>query len=583
MTRTLENISSRAVLTTTFLLSTLPIALIVALPGLFARVMAPAPYVLFHNISELFSILVSLSIFGVGWFTFERSRDRHSLLLSAAFLVIGLLDLMHTLSNVAMPPFITVNSSNKSTQFWIAARLFQGIAFLACASVYSGRYGARLSKKCLLPVALLVPLSVFTLIIFYPQFVPDTYVRGAGLTPFKKISEYLCVGMMCASFVAYRRLSAKTGDRVLIYYQAALILCIVGELNFAVYTKVFDSFNILGHVYKVAAFLLIYKGIFIASIREPYRKLAEVSVSRDELRSVNEELHASRAAALGAMEEAQAARREAEETSEKLLREIAVRKRVEAALQRAHDELEAKVEERTAEIREKDQLLMQQSRQAAMGEMIGNIAHQWRQPLNALALLIGSLPMMHERGELSRGEIASLEEKTMGIIRHMSQTINDFSNYFKPEKEKVHFHAGMAVTKTLNLIRDSFSNRGITIEVETATDPVVTGYPNEFSQVLLNILLNAKDALLERRIGNPRVVIRMAEEQARAVVTVTDNAGGIPEEIIGKIFDPYFTTKGPEHGTGVGLFMSKGIIEKSMGGRLSARNTGTGAEFRIEV
>jgi C4-dicarboxylate-specific signal transduction histidine kinase len=123
----------------------------------------------------------------------------------------------------------------------------------------------------------------------------------------------------------------------------------------------------------------------------------------------------------------------------------------------------------------------------------------------------------------------------------------------------------------------------IGIEIFATDDPVIHGYRNEFAQVLLNILNNARDALTERGTDNPRVTITICSEDSRAVVIISDNAGGIPEEIIDKIFDPYFTTKGQQAGTGVGLFMSKAIIEKNMGGRLTARNTRNGAEFRIEV
>ena len=235
------------------------------------------------------------------------------------------------------------------------------------------------------------------------------------------------------------------------------------------------------------------------------------------------------------------------------------------------------------ELQEKNQLLLQQSRQAARGEMIGNIAHQWRQPLNALGLIVQQLPLFHHFGELNRESLEKCVSQSMELIRHMSRTIDDFRNFFKPGKEKVRFKVAEAVANTLSLIKDSFMNQRIAIEVIEHDEPVIYGFPNEFAQTLLNILNNARDALTEREIYDPRVTITISSNDDRAVVTVTDNAGGIPAEIIDRIFEPYFTTKGPQAGTGVGLFMSKTIIEKNMDGRLSARNTEDGAEFRIEV
>jgi signal transduction histidine kinase len=173
--------------------------------------------------------------------------------------------------------------------------------------------------------------------------------------------------------------------------------------------------------------------------------------------------------------------------------------------------------------------------------------------------------------------------QSMELIRHMSQTIDDFMNYFRPDKEKVEFKVAEAIANTVSLIEDSFRNQHIGIEVVAKDDPSIFGYRNEFAQALLNILNNARDALTERNTDDPRVTITICGEGDRAVVTISDNAGGIPEDIMDKIFDPYFTTKGPQAGTGVGLFMSKAIIEKIMGGRLAARNIANGAEFRIEV
>ena len=232
---------------------------------------------------------------------------------------------------------------------------------------------------------------------------------------------------------------------------------------------------------------------------------------------------------------------------------------------------------------EKERMLIQQSRQAAMGEMIGNIAHQWRQPLNALGLTVQRLEVLYDIGQFSQELLSQSVRSSMQLIQHMSQTIDDFRNYFSPDKEIKEFKVSEAVTNTLSLIGDSFKNEHIGIEFIERHDPLINGYQNEFAQALLNILINARDALKERGNDHPRVTITTSSADGCAVITIADNAGGIPPEIMGKIFDPYFTTKGPKHGTGVGLFMSKTIIEKNMGGSLTVCNVADGAQFRIEV
>jgi len=280
-------------------------------------------------------------------------------------------------------------------------------------------------------------------------------------------------------------------------------------------------------------------------------------------------------------------------TEIQLRTEMVIRRQTEQKLKMQNEELRKAyqgLERETAErlrtleqLRQRDQMLIQQSRLAAMGEMISNIAHQWRQPLNKLALLAQDLPMSCRAGELSTDYLDASVQKMMEAIGHMSRTIDNFRNFFSPEKEKVDFNILVAVEKTLALLDFSMNQLQVRLEIVTAGHPVISGYPNEYSQVLLNILVNARDAFVEREVENPRIRIDIGMEGDESVLTITDNAGGIPEEIMDKIFDPYFTTKGPDRGTGIGLYMSKMIIEKNMGGSLSAGNVPGGARFRIAV
>jgi len=234
-------------------------------------------------------------------------------------------------------------------------------------------------------------------------------------------------------------------------------------------------------------------------------------------------------------------------------------------------------------LHEKDQMIMHQSRQAAMGEMINNIAHQWRQPLNVIAITIQDLMIAHEQGECSDEYVDETVKQIMNQVLHMSQTIDDFRSFLRPDQEMKQFNLVEAVRKTLILVNDSFIAQNIRIETETQENLIVTGYQNEYCQVLLNILNNARDILTERKIVEPRIKIKLFREGHKHVATISDNAGGIPDTILDRIFEPYFTTKDVDKGTGIGLFISKTIIEKRMKGKISARNTDQGAEFRIEV
>jgi len=252
-------------------------------------------------------------------------------------------------------------------------------------------------------------------------------------------------------------------------------------------------------------------------------------------------------------------------------------------LEELNETLEARVRAEVEKNREMDRLMMTQGRHAAMGEMIGNIAHQWRQPINVIGLIMQDLHDAFRHGSLTEEYLAKNVGQGMAVIQHMSQTIDDFRNFFSQDKERQEFSANDVIDRTLSFVEAGFKNSNIELSLETEEEILINGFPNEYSQAVLNILNNAKDALVEGKVRDPRVRIRLFREGNRSVMAIADNAGGIRPEVLEKIFDPYFTTKQEGKGTGIGLYISKNIIEEHMAGSLTVKNIPGGAEFSITV
>lgn len=258
---------------------------------------------------------------------------------------------------------------------------------------------------------------------------------------------------------------------------------------------------------------------------------------------------------------------------------ITARHNAETALQRINETLAQRVQEETEKNRQKDHLLIQQSRLAAMGEMISNIAHQWRQPLNALTLVLANIKDAANHQELTPEYLNKQTRSAERLIQKMSATINDFRHFFRPQKQVESFSMVAAIEEALSLTSASLQNNNIELRLELGEDVQIVGFANEFSQVLLNLLVNAKEAILAHHPQGGVVTLRLNHDATHATLVITDNGGGIPAAAMGHIFEPYFSTK--ELGTGIGLYMSKMIFETSMHGSIHARNVDAGAEFTL--
>lgn len=474
----------------------------------------------FHIIVELFSIIVACGIFIISWHTRHLHEDAFFTFLGVSTLSVAIIDLFHTLTYKGMA-VMPQNGAPVATQLWIAGRFLQAVTILLAFF-----FLRRKLRDTRLLVTFLFVTTLLSSTIFVWKIFPDCYVEGFGLTRFKIVSEYLIIFMFGAALYLLRRKWQAFDSQVAHYLAASFGLFMISELAFTSYVGVFDWTNQLGHILKVAGYYCLYRGVVVIGLTRPFdllfRRLKEINTT-----------------------------------------------------------LEERVREEVERNREKDAMLVQKDRQAALGEMTGNIAHQWRQPLNAVSLIVQDLAMQENAGSLNKEHLQESFARIDDLARHMSQTINDFRELYQPDKEKTPFSPREKVRQSLALVEGTLREQGIAVSVSAGEEILALGFPNQFAQVVLNLLNNSRDALIERKVPDPTIWIEISNNETSLLVTVKDNAGGIPADIMHRVFEPYFTTR--IEGTGIGLYMSKTIIEQNMSGRLTVRNEQEGAIFILEL
>ena|GEM_PF-2824460 len=261
-----------------------------------------------------------------------------------------------------------------------------------------------------------------------------------------------------------------------------------------------------------------------------------------------------------------------------VIRDITERKRAEEALRTLNASLEERVKEEVEKSMRQERMLIQQSRLAALGELVHHISHHWRQPLNALGLVLVNIEDAYRFNELDEKVLHDYVKHGNTLLQGMSATIDNFRNFFQPDSGRQLVDVGKAVREVIDLVGESYRSADIKVTVAGEERAMVEAYPNEFFQVLLNLLTNSREAILSRGVEQGRVTISLHSTDGKLTVRVEDNGGGISDEVAERIFDPYFTTK--DNGTGLGLYISRMILEK-MGGKIAVANGDAG--LRVEI
>ncbi|MBF0467212.1 MAG: hypothetical protein HQK88_15370 [Nitrospirae bacterium] len=356
----------------------------------------------------------------------------------------------------------------------------------------------------------------------------------------------------------------------------SIFFTVLSGLCFTFYEDLYGYLNVSGHILKVMSYYFIYKAIFLMGLNKPFNLLfRNIGAEKEKL----EEMVLERTNELTAI-------------NQKLQNEINLKKLVEKDLLSLNQHLEKRVEEEVNNRYQHEQMLIQQSKMASMGEIISMIAHQWKQPLNAISLTVEDVKDTYVYNEMSKESLYKSIEIIHSQIKFMSKTIDNFRDFLMPAKKQQIISVKKIIDDLMFMFGESYRkahNLEIIVKIKGSESYLsFVGCSTEFKQVLLNLINNARDAIISKNKLSDNgykgtILIFLKGTEDEIIVTVQDNGGGIPAYVIDKIYEPYVSTKSSENGTGLGLYLAKKIVEEKIGGVLSVRNNDGGAQFTITI